>query len=143
MALLVLPRLRGQVILRDIMSRAVLTASPSESADGAWERMHEKRVHHLVVIKDREVIGVISDHDLGGSRRATSRRMGRVVGELMSSPVETATTKTNVRQAAKLMRGRSIGCLPVMEQGELLGIVTVADLLDLVAGAAPRAASRS
>jgi CBS domain-containing protein len=38
-----------------------------------------------------------------------------------------------VRQAASLMRGWTIGCLPVVERGKLVGIVTVSDLLDLVA----------
>jgi acetoin utilization protein AcuB len=53
----------------------------------------------------------------------------------MTAPVATAAPDTTVREAANLLRGRHIGCLPIVEDGRLVGIVTVADLLDLLARA--------
>ena len=50
----------------------------------------------------------------------------------MTTPVVTATPTMTVRQAANLMRGRSIGCLVVVRAGRPIGIVTVSDLLELM-----------
>ena len=56
----------------------------------------------------------------------------------MTAPVVTVTPTTTVRRAANLMRGRSIGCLVVTDRGRIAGIVTVADLLELLGRGADR-----
>ena len=50
----------------------------------------------------------------------------------MTAPAATVEPATTVRQAANVMRGRSIGCLVVVKAGRVAGIVTVSDLLELV-----------
>ncbi len=117
--------------LGEIMTREVKTAAPSESADDAYRRMRLHRIRHLVVMEGKRVVGIVSERDLGGSRGA-SVRAGRTVEELMARDVAMATPETTIRQAANMLRGRTIGCLPVMENSKLVGIVTVTDLLDLV-----------
>jgi acetoin utilization protein AcuB len=61
----------------------------------------------------------------------------------MTSPVVTARPETTLRQAANLLRGRTIGCLPVLEEGRLLGIVTTTDLLELIGRGAERPVAKS
>jgi CBS domain-containing protein len=117
--------------LAEIMTREVKTAAPHESAEDAYQRMRLDRIRHLVVLDGKQVVGVVSERDLGGGRGAANRT-GRTVGELMARSVATATPATTIRQAAHLLRGRTIGCLPVMESSRLVGIVTVTDLLELV-----------
>lgn len=118
--------------LGEIMTRNVKTAAPGESADDAYRRMRLHRIRHLVVMDGKRVVGILSERDLGGSRGAPVRA-GRIVEELMARDVATATPETTIRQTANMLRGRTIGCLPVMEDSKLVGIVTVTDLLDLVA----------
>lgn len=86
--------------------------------------------------------GVISDRDVGGSRSVRVLD-GRQVRDLMTPNVVAATPTTTVREAANLMRGRSIGCLPVLEKGSLRGIITVTDLLELIVRGAERPTARS
>ena len=50
----------------------------------------------------------------------------------MTSPAVTASPRMTLRQAANLLRGRTIGCLPVVEGGKLVGILTTTDLLELI-----------
>jgi CBS domain-containing membrane protein len=50
----------------------------------------------------------------------------------MTAPVLTVDSATTIRRTANLMRGRSIGCVPVVDAGRLVGIVTVSDLLALL-----------
>lgn len=117
--------------LEEIMSRHVMSVSSHEDADAAWARMRERRMHHLVVVEGGKVVGVVSDRDLGAARGAALRR-GKVVGEMMSQHAVVVAPETTAREAANRMRGRGIGCLPVLSHGKLVGIVTTTDLLELI-----------
>lgn len=116
--------------LQDIMNKKVERVSPKTSADRAWDKMQMREIHHLVVMENGRVIGVVSQRDLGGRRGASVRR-GRTVADLMTPHAVTAKSDATVKRAANLMRGHIIGCLPVVDEGKLKGIITVADLLDL------------
>jgi acetoin utilization protein AcuB len=112
------------------MTKVVMTVSPETPAETAWERMRLNRIHHLVVTRGSEIVGLISDRDAGG-RRGAAVRQGRTVAELMTERPVTVSPDTPIRKAANLMRGRSVGSLVVTDsRGRLAGIVTVADLLD-------------
>ncbi len=128
--------------LADIMVRSVYTITPDTPADKAYEFMRLHGCHHLVVLRERQVVGVVSDRDLG-SRNGALLRAGHNIAELMTSPVTSGTPSMTMRQAANLMRGRSIGCLPVLDHGELVGIVTVSDLLQAIGGGAIRPTAES
>ena len=117
--------------LQEIMETVVDTVGPDEAAQQAWERMRQRRIHHLVVTRGTDILGVVSERDLGG-RGGARLRQSSSVSDLMTSSVVTAKPTTTVRQAANLMRGRSVGCLPVVDGKRLAGIVTVTDLLDLI-----------
>ena len=117
----------------DIMSAPVYTIGAEETATAAWETMRFRRTRHLVV-KDAEghVVGVVSASDLGG-KNGEPLRAGRRVRELMTEKLVTVTLETTVREAANLMRGHSVNCLPVFNgRDRLKGIVTVVDLLELI-----------
>jgi CBS domain-containing protein len=123
--------------VQEVMTKDVLTISPGKSAEHAWDLMQARRVHHLVVTKESRIVGVLSDRDAGG-RSGESVRRNHTVGELMTDRVVTVNSRTTVRQAANLMRGRSIGCLVVASANRPIGIVTVADLLTLIGRGAER-----
>lgn len=123
--------------LFEVMTAPVHTIPPSASADDAWNQMRANRIHHLAVIEHRRIAGIVSDRDLGGRPGAIARK-NKTVGELMTTTVVTAEPETTVRRAANLMRGRSIGCLVVAHGGKATGIVTTADLLELVGRGADR-----
>ncbi|HEY8086735.1 MAG TPA: CBS domain-containing protein, partial [Polyangiaceae bacterium] len=86
--------------LREILHGEPPTASPDESAAGAWDRMRALEVDHLVVLKGGELVGVLSRHDLTGPAGGTHRRMGRRVADLMRPDVVKASPATDVRRAA-------------------------------------------
>lgn len=117
----------------DIMNAPVYTIGADEAATAAWETMRFRRTRHLVVKDaDGRVRGVVSASDLGG-KNGESLRAGRRVRELMTEKLVTVTPETTVREAANLMRGHSVNCLPVFNgRDRLKGIVTVVDLLELI-----------
>ena len=117
--------------VEDVMTRGIRTVAPDTSAEDAWNRMRTQRVRHLVVTEGSRIVGILSDRDEGGTRGAAVRK-DRTVRDLMTSPVVTVPPSATIRRAANVMRGRTIGCLVVADRTGMKGIVTVADLLDLL-----------
>lgn len=110
------------------MKESVETVGPGDTADVAWERMGQRRIRHLIAMEGREVVGILSQRDIASA----AARKGRAVEDLMSAPAVTAEPRTTLREAANELRGRTLGCLPVLDKGKLLGIVTTTDLLELL-----------
>lgn len=114
--------------LKDVMNRHVECVTPETRVPHAVAMMDLRRVHQLVVKHGEEIVGLVTRDDLS---RLGSDAPETVV-EAMRRHVVTATPDLTVRQAANLMRGRSIGALPIVDKGRLIGIVTVSDLLELL-----------
>lgn len=130
--------------LQDIMSRDIKTIRPTASAAEARESMRLAGVRHLLVMDGRDVVGIMSDRDLGGRARTGGKRSdGPSVADLMTTTVITAEPETTIRQAANLLRGHVIGCLAVLDGTKAVGIVTTTDLLDLIGRGAERPVERS
>lgn len=121
------------------MSSDVLSISPEASLVEARTRMRTGGVRHLVVQKDRRILGVISERDLGGTKL---RSADGVVADVMTGNVVTASPETTVRRAANLLRGRTIGCLPIVDGERAVGIVTTTDLLEVLGSGAERPVER-
>ncbi len=128
--------------VREIMRTSVETVDQEDFAEAAYNRMRVKRIHHLVVLSGSEIVGVLSERDLGGKDREAMRLSHRVLNFMTPYAVK-ARPEMPVKLAAKLMRGWSIGCLPVVDRARLVGIVTVSDLLDLVAKGGEKAPVRN
>jgi acetoin utilization protein AcuB len=125
----------------EVMSEAVQTVSPAQAAAEAGELMRRARIHHLVVMDKSRVVGILSDRDLKG--RGAGARAKQTVADVMTRNVVTVRSRDTIRSVANVMRGRTIGCVPVVEGRRLAGIVTVTDLLDLLGGGADRPARPS
>jgi acetoin utilization protein AcuB len=125
----------------EVMTEGAQTVSPSMPAPEAFELMRRNRIHHLVVAEGSNVIGVLSDRDIG-SRPGSSVRAGRTVADLMTAHAVTVGPADTIRRAANLMRGRTIGCVPVVDGKRLVGILTVSDLLELLGRGIERPAKK-
>jgi acetoin utilization protein AcuB len=130
----------GHMRVAEVMTEQVQTVPPDMSALDAWELMRLKGFHHLAVTADSRIVGVLSDRDAGG-RSGAAIRSRSTVGDLMTTSVFTVQPTTTIRRVASLMRGRTIGCVPVVENEHLVGILTVSDLLDVLGRGVARPAS--
>lgn len=117
------------------MHTKVETISLRESAAAAFERMRRARIRHLVVQDGKRIVGVLSDRDVAGMG---SPRQVETVEDVMTSPALSCSPDLTLRKAANLLRGRTMGCLPVVEDGKIVGIVTTTDLLELVGAGVER-----
>jgi CBS domain-containing protein len=123
----------------EVMSGPVYTIEAEETATAAWEMMRVRRTRHLVVSdSEGHVVGVVSATDLGG-KHGERLRARRSVRDLMTEKLVTAFPEMTVREAANLMRGHDVNCLPVFNgRDRLKGIVTVMDLLESIGGGTER-----
>lgn len=123
--------------IETIMSTDLVTVSPEDDLERAWTLMHDRRVHHLPVVQggDRLVGLVTLSTVLAASdsflREDDSRmRLGDIrVGDVMVTEVATVDEHAGIRQAAAFLEKHRIGCLPVVTDGVLKGIITDTDFV--------------
>ncbi len=123
--------------LQDIMHRNVKTVSPQDTVVFANDLMWRQGIHHLVVMENNQVVGVLSDIDLGGPE-AREIPDGQQVFEVMTRELVTGLPQMTVDRAANIFRERRISCLPVIAEGALVGIVTTTDIMTLAKRGAAR-----
>jgi len=124
------------LLVKDAMTREIVTLSPDETAGTALALCRERRIRHLPVLKEGKLVGIVSDRDLRSSTPAlgdparTEALQEILVEDVMATDVVSALPDDPVEQAANTMREHRIGCLPVVEGGELVGIITASDVMD-------------
>jgi len=127
------------VTVADIMSRKVVSISSDDTLDTVQAIMELGSVRHLPVVRRGSLVGVVSQRDLLkaslssviGIPAEEQRRFleGVSIGSVMSAPATSIGSEVSVREAARVMAERKIGCLPVVDDGALVGIITETDLL--------------
>ena len=136
--------------VQDLMSEKVVTISADDSLFTVEEIMTLGGVRHIPVVRAGQLVGVVSQRDLlraslsnlthygTGQRRAFLEAVE--IRRVMSEPPVTISPDATVGEAAAQMAVRKIGCLPVVDGGEVVGMLTETDLLQYFArGAVSRA----
>ena len=115
------------------MTRPVITAKESDTAADVAKLMAKHNIGCVLVSgKKGETIGIITERDIVQRIAAKNLVPSKVtVGEAMSKPVVTIKSGANITDAAKLMNQRKIRRLAVMENGKLMGILTMKDILEV------------
>ena len=124
-----------------IMTRDVVTVSPETKLARLSELMKQRKLRHLPVVDGAgHLLGILSHRDVQRAEPSaiTTLDVGEVnyllskvkAEQIMHREVVTCTADTLVEQAGCLMRDRRVGCLPVVDGGRLVGIVTGVDLID-------------
>jgi CBS domain-containing protein len=133
------------LLVRDVMTADVTTLKRNDKLTLADDIMRLGRIRHLPVLDDDGVtlVGIVSQRDLFRDALAHALGYGRhaqrtildslSVKEVMTSDLLTTTPSTSLVDAARILSERKIGCLPVIENGRLIGILTEGDFVALVA----------
>ena len=131
--------------VRDVMTSDPTTLKRNDKLTLADDIMRLGRVRHLPVLDDdgQTLVGIVTQRDLfrdalaqalGYGRHAQRRILDTLsVKDVMATEVITVTPDSSLVEAARLLTARKIGCLPVVESGRLIGILTEGDFVSLIA----------
>src|SRR5688572_708628 len=119
-----------------IMSRKLVTVPPECPMTRALEKLRESDLRHVLVVDHERLVGILSERDLmerpepkgrttAGAKRPTEVR------DRMSVSVETVAPDEGVSEACRRLVDRRIGCLPVVDDGRLAGVLSESDFLRL------------
>ena len=116
------------MLVKDVMTSAVVTAEPASTIGAAARLLHEGRFRHLPVVANGRLVGIVSDRDLTAASLPT-------VGDIMHSHVITTSPGTPIEAAASLLAENKIGALPVVDASTdtLVGIISQTDLFVVLA----------
>jgi acetoin utilization protein AcuB len=120
--------------VRDSMTREVVTLGPEASAAEAWALCTEHNIRHVPVVEGGRLVGLVSDRDLrdvrgGAGDRESDTPRWVSLGDMMTRKVLTIHPLDTIEHAAREIYDRKIGCLPVVADDELVGIITSADMM--------------
>ena len=116
-------------LVRDIMTKDLLTISEKDTALKAAQLMSEKGVSSLIVLSDEQPIGIITERDFIKKVCLKELKLSSVkVGDMMSKIRTFASPDTSIDVAVQRMVNNRIRRLPIIENGNLVGIITVTDL---------------
>jgi len=131
-----------QALVRDWMSKDVLTVDPKTPIAEAYRLMKERKVRRLPVVKDGRLIGIVTLGDVreASPSSATSLSIWELnylwaqltVDRVMKTHVITIAPDATIMDAASLMLEHKISGLPVVDDGTLVGIITESDIFRML-----------
>lgn len=116
--------------VREVMTPDPLTAPVSTPVESVAELMRDHDVGSVPIVDDGQLAGVLTDRDIVVRCIAAGRHPAGTLAEEMCSgrDVHTVAPETSARDAAELMREHALRRLPVVEGGDLVGMVSIGDL---------------
>lgn len=120
-----------------IMSTDLITITPEENLAAARELMHDRKIHHLPVVDDaQQLVGLVTLTNVLAATDSFLRDPDNrihakeiVIKDMMVTDVATVDEHASLRQAALFLEQHRIGCLPVMRNSEMIGIITDTDFV--------------
>ena len=152
--------------LSEVMNANVVSIQRQDTVEHARYLMHQHGIRHLPVLTGETLVGILSEsdvrlpattgsrwdwsvmHDLSQARTKTQQQEGMAVEELMTPCPVTLPPQATVERAAALLAsgyvwGHKIGCLPIVESGRLVGVLTATDLLEPLTRRSPAPGRRA
>ena len=119
------------MLVKEVMNKDVKTIRPNENIQKAAEIMNKNRIGSLVVLDGSGAIaGILTERDIMNKVVALDRKASEVsVSEIMTTKLITIPSEISLEDAAELMTKYKIKKLPVVDEGQLVGMVTASDLI--------------
>ncbi len=117
-------------VLKSKAGQTVESVTPSTSVFDALKRMAEKNIGALLVLEDQQIVGIITERDyarkvvlMGRSSKETPVR------DIMTFPVMVVRPEQTNEECMALMTDNRVRHLPVVDQGKLIGLISIGDLV--------------
>jgi CBS domain-containing protein len=116
--------------VKDVMVTSLITIEAGATVKKATELMDKHDIGCLIVVSYGNPIGIVTERDMLRRVLLQKRDLAKTkVGNVMSAPLIAANPQTDIRDAVRLMNERRIKKLPVIEEGQLIGLVSLTDVM--------------
>jgi predicted transcriptional regulator len=129
-------------LVTEIMMGSPVTLKPEDTLDLANDVISLGRIRHIPVVDAGQLVGLLSERDLLGAaatqifglkQKTKSALLKSVlIKDVMKKHVVTVSPQTSIKDAAHLLADKKIGCVPVVSDGAIVGLVTTTDILRYV-----------
>ena len=116
--------------MRDVMVKQVITTRKDSTVEEAVKLMNEREIGCLIVTENNRPIGILTERDLLKRILVKSKDLkGMKVQDVMSMPLISVEPNVQIGDASRLMLQKNIKKMPIVKKGELVGLVTLTDIL--------------
>ncbi len=125
--------IKKKATVKEIMNDSVVSVDSSVSATDAAKMMEDCGVGAIIVFENASPIGIVTDRDFAIKITAHAYPIDTPVRRIMSSPLISIDSDSDVWTASDLMSTRNVRKLPIIDDDKLLGIITSSDLVKHIA----------
>jgi CBS domain-containing protein len=119
--------------IEDVMTKSVISVDASLTVNETAKMMEDSKVGAVIIMEENTPIGIVTDRDFAVKVAAHAYQISTPIKQIMSSPLFLINSDESVRAAADLMHDRGIRKLPVVDDGNIVGIITASDIVSLLA----------
>jgi len=123
----------SEILVRDIMSKSLISADPMTSIYQIAKLMEKGEVGAILVKKDNSPAGIITDRDFATKIATQKHPLETPVHKVASYPLQTINSNESILIAAEKMSSKKIRKLAVVEDKQVIGIITSTDLVNQLA----------
>ncbi|MGY3570584.1 CBS domain-containing protein [Vibrio paucivorans] len=126
--------------VEDMMTRNPHTLLRSHTLADAKHMMEALDIRHIPVVDaDRQLLGIITQRDILSAQESSLQKLpsensytlATPLNDVMHTSIMTASPFAGLKESAKYMQKHKVGCLPVVDKGELVGIITDSDFVSI------------
>jgi CBS domain-containing protein len=122
-----------QITVKDIMTKSVIAVDASVTINEAAKMMEDSKVGSVIVMENNSPVGIVTDRDFAVKVAAHAYQISTPVKQIMSSPLIAIGPDETVWMISDLMYTRGVRKLPVIDNDQIIGIVTATDLVNQLA----------
>ena len=122
-----------EITVRDVMTKSVISVDTSITINEAAKMMEDSKVGSVIVMENNTPVGIVTDRDFAVKVAAHAYQISTPVKRIMSTPLIAINPDETVWMISDIMYTRSVRKLPVIEDDQVIGIVTATDLVNQLA----------
>ena len=122
-----------KITVRDVMTKSVIAVDASITVNEAAKMMEDSKVGSVIVMENNTPLGIVTDRDFAVKVAAHAYQISTPIKRIMSTPLIAINPDETVWMISDIMYTRSVRKLPVIEDDQVIGIVTATDLVNQLA----------
>ena len=119
--------------IANVMTKSVISIDAVMTINEAAKMMEDAKVGAVIIMENNKPVGIVTDRDFAVKVAAHAYQISTPIKQIMSSPLISINSDETVRAAGDVMHDRGVRKLPVMDNGNVIGIITATDIVNLLA----------